>query len=102
MFRRLILTLTLAFLFGIGQQGVIAHQISHLDDLAPASHQQDKSAHSVCDECVGHSALAFAIGVAQFKPYIAKSSFEPLSYLVVQSSSRTLPTYLARAPPQFI
>lgn len=102
MLRRLILTLTLVFLFGLGQQGALVHQLSHLDDLAPASQQQDKSAHSVCDECLSHSVLAFALDAPQFRTFIAASTVEPSSYLFAQHVSRTLPTYQARAPPQFI
>lgn len=102
MFRRLILTLTLVFLFGLGQQGAIVHQLSHLDDLASSSHQQDKSAHSVCDECLSHSVLAFALGVDSFKAIIATSGLEQPPYLAAQPDSRTLTTYQARAPPLFI
>lgn len=102
MLRRLILTLTLAFLFGLGQQGALVHQLSHLDDLAPASQQQDKSAHSVCDECLSYSGLAHALGTSQFRPFLADHSFELPVYLQAQLSNRTLPTYQARAPPQFI
>jgi hypothetical protein len=102
MLRRLILTLTLVFLFGLGQQGAIVHQLSHLDDLASSSHQQDKSAHSVCDECLSHSVIAFALDVAPFKPFIAASAAEPFFYLAVQSANPTLLSYQARAPPLFI
>ena len=102
MLRRLILTLTLAFLFGLGQQGALVHQLSHLDDLAPASQQQDKSAHSVCDECLSYSVFAFALGTEHFKPFLAEYAFEPPVHLQAKHSNRTLPTYQARAPPQFI
>jgi len=102
MFRRLILTLTLIFLFGLGQQGAIVHQLSHLDDLASSSHQQDKSAHSVCDECLSHSVFAFALDVAAYKPFFAVFSDTPFVYLAAQSASPTLLTYQARAPPLFI
>jgi len=102
MIRRLILTLTLAFLFGLGQQGAIVHQLSHLDDLASSSHQQDKSAHSVCDECLSHSVIVFALDVAPFKPLIGKQGVEPFIYLAAQAASPPLHTYQARAPPQFI
>lgn len=103
MLRRLILTLTLAFLFGLGQQGALVHQLSHLDDLAPASQQQqDKAAHSICDECLSHSVLAFALGTEQFKPFLAEYAFASPAYLQAQLTTRTLPTYQARAPPQLI
>ena len=102
MLRRLILTLTLVFLFGLGQQGAVVHQLSHLDDLSPSSQQQDKSAHSVCDECLSHSVLAFALAATQFNPTLAEYAFEPPVYLQAQPTSRTSTTYQARAPPQFI
>lgn len=102
MFRRLILTLTLAFLFGLSQQGVIAHQISHLDDLAPLSQQQDQTAHSVCDQCLSHSGLAYALGVDHFAFALSKTGFEQTGYQVADHSRLTPSSYQARAPPQFI
>lgn len=102
MFRRLILTLTLVFLFGLGQQGVIAHQISHLDDLAPHSQQQDQTAHSVCDQCLHFSGLAYALVASQFFSVVSKPGFEQPAYEVANRSSLTLPSYHARAPPQFV
>ena len=102
MVRRLILTFTLVFLFGLGQQGAIVHQLSHLDDLADSSHQQDKAAHSVCDECLSHSVLAFAIAVDPFKLPVADAGLGPCISLVAQTTSQTLTRYQARAPPPFI
>src|SRR5688572_18418397 len=102
MFRRLILTLTLAFLFGLGQQGVIAHQISHLDDLAPLSQKQDQSAHSVCDQCLAYSALAHASGASPFVLSVSQPAFVPIEYQALNHSGLTLRPYQARAPPKFI
>jgi hypothetical protein len=102
MLRRLILTLTLAFLFGLGQQGVLVHPLSHLDDLASSSQQQDKSAHSVCDECLSHSVLAFVLDVAPFQAFAAQSGFEPHIHLAALPASHTPLSYQARAPPLFI
>lgn len=102
MLRRLILTLTLAFLFGLGQQGALVHQLSHLDDLAPLSQQQDKSVHSICDQCLSYSGLAHALGNSEFKPFPPESAFSQHTTPALLHTSRTLPTYQARAPPQFI
>ena len=102
MLRRLILTLTLAFLFGLGQQGVIAHQISHLDDLAPLSQQQDQTAHSVCDQCLAHSALAHALGGSYLSFAISRPEFIPSEHQAVNHSRLALSSYQARAPPRFI
>ena len=102
MFRRLILTLALTFLFGLGQQGVVAHQISHLDDLAPLSQPHDQTTHSVCDQCLVYSALAHASGVSPFVLAVSRPAFVPSEYQAVNHSSLTLSLYQARAPPQFI
>ena len=102
MFRRLVLTLTLAFLFGLGQQGVVVHQISHLDDLAPLSQQQDQSAHSACDQCLAHGALAHALGASYLAVTISQTEFTPSEYQAVDHSRLALSSYQARAPPRFI
>ena len=103
MLRRLILTLTLAFLFGLGQQGALVHQLSHLDDLAPVSHQQDsKSAHSVCDQCLAYSTLAHALASTYFSPPSAQPAFALFADNTLFSFSLTPSAYQARAPPQFI
>jgi hypothetical protein len=102
MLRRLILTLTLAFLFGIGQQGALVHQLSHVDDLASSSQQQDKSAHSVCDKCLSYSALAHALGVQAFQHFQPANSFTLHAHAQAHHTSLAPPFYRARAPPQFI
>jgi hypothetical protein len=102
MLRRLILTLTLAFLFGLGQQGALVHQLSHVDDLAPASQQQDKSAHSVCDQCLAYSTLAHALANPYFSPPLAESLFALFAEQESHAFRLTHVSYQARAPPQFI
>lgn len=102
MLRRLILTLTLVFLFGLGQQGALVHQLSHVDDLASSSQQQDNSAHSVCDECLSYSALVFALNVDAFKHFQPANSFTMHAYSHALHTSSTPSFYSARAPPQFI
>lgn len=102
MLRRLILTLTLVFLFGLGQQGALVHQLSHVDELASSSQQQDKSSHSVCDECLSYSALAFALNVDVFQHFQPAQSFTLHAYSQAQNTSLAPTFYRARAPPQFI
>jgi hypothetical protein len=102
MLRRLILTITLAFLFGLGQQGALVHQFSHLEELAPLSQQQDKGAHSVCDECIAYGGIAYAIHTAQFEFPLPPALFEKSSHQAAASLSSAVAPYLARAPPLFV
>ncbi len=100
MLRRLFLTLTLALLFGLGQQGALVHAVGHLADLQQHDRQQDKSHHnSVCDKCVVYAELGSAVGSASFDLPTASSS--PVSILTCTLRSRSIlhQPYTARAPP---
>ena len=101
MLRRFILTITLALLFGLGQQGAAIHQISHLDDLAPVS-QHDKAAHSVCDQCLGYSGIAHALHSSSFALPLLQSDFALPVFQATSSLNLTSSPYSARAPPQFV
>ena len=97
MFRRLFLILSLALLFGLGQQGAAAHAISHLAD---EQHQQDKSGHaSFCDKCVVYAGLASAMASTVFvlPPTITRhtASCEQTPH----ASAALQLSYAARAPP---
>jgi hypothetical protein len=63
--RRLLLIVSLALLFGLGQQGVAVHAITHL-----AEHQETQNKgtpqHQVCDKCVVYSGLAGAVATGTF------------------------------------
>lgn len=63
MFRRLFLVLSLAFLFGLGQQGAAVHAISHFADEQSQSRQDNKAHHAAfCDKCVTYASLGSAVG----------------------------------------
>lgn len=101
MLRRLILTFALALLFGLGQQGVIVHEISHYADLVPQSQKQDKAPHSpVCEQCLSHSALANALDTGELSLVLLNSVHEAILQANASTHSNLpLHAYSARAPP---
>ena len=102
MLRRLILTLVLAFMFGLGQQGAAVHEISHYADINPSSQQQDKAPHSpLCEKCLSYSGMASAVGVSHYAPPMLTAGFEPFSYHSSNHLSPISAAYSARAPPVF-
>lgn len=102
MLRRLILSFTLALLFGLGQMGAVTHEISHYADLTPQSQQQDKAPHSpVCDKCLGYGELAHALTADALTVPMLQAGFETHPYNTFSHLSFTLLPYSARAPPQF-
>lgn len=106
MLRKLFLTFALVFLFAMGQQGALVHEISHYADLgsglAPASQQQDKAPHSpACDKCFSYGELANALAVSDFVvPEIAGAN-TPIAAVTGQLLNHNSSPYSARAPPRF-
>lgn len=99
MLRRLLLTLTLALLFGLGQQGAATHAISHLADWQQ-DQQQDKSGHApVCDKCVVYAELASALAGSVFTPPPIPQVHTVHVPLWVHADSTLHFPYAARAPP---
>ncbi len=100
MLRRLILTLSLALVFVLAQQGVAVHEISHYADFNPASQQQDKAPHSgTCGQCLSFSGLAHALGVSYFSVAVLAAGFETTLFSSNNHRSPALTSYSARAPP---
>jgi hypothetical protein len=98
MLRRMFLILTLALLFGLGQQGSVMHAISHLADAQ--EQQQDKKHNAPCEQCVTYAKLANAVPgtAAGVLPHI------PPLYAIPAETAHTvdplhLYAYPARAPP---
>jgi len=100
MLRRLILSFSLIFLFALGQQGAVLHEISHYAEVNPSSQQQDKAPHSsVCDKCLSYGELASALSVHYFAPPILAAGYELTAFSSSSHPSNTLLSYLARGPP---
>lgn len=99
MLLRLLLPLILALLFTLGQQGAIAHSISHLADSQ--EQQPDKSGHvPVCEKCVTYAKLGHALHAAVFElPVIALAHHDPSRHLF-QNHSTHPGFYAARGPPE--
>jgi hypothetical protein len=57
MWRRYFITFFLALLFVLTQQGVTAHEISHISDNISHSQKQDKSHQGFCEKCASASQL---------------------------------------------
>ena len=57
MLRRYFITFFLGLLFVLTQQGVTAHEISHITDNISHSQKQDKSNQGFCEKCASASQL---------------------------------------------
>ncbi len=102
MLRRLVLTLALALVFGLGQMGAAMHEISHYANLNPSSQKQkqDQTPHSeVCGQCLSYSNLANALSVSYFIPLTRTVGFEAAFFNTPSHHSPALTSYSARAPP---
>ena len=102
MLRRHLLSFCLALLFVLGQHGAAVHEISHAEDLASTSQQQDQAPHSpVCDQCLSYGKLSAGLGVDYFTPPLLDADFAFDSCIVLGRACPTLSAYHARAPPRF-
>lgn len=100
MFRRLFLVLSLALLFGLGQQGAAVHIISHFADEQNQSQQDSKAHHaSFCDKCVVYASLGSAVGADHlaFGPLVDHQAHF-IESGVLRFADHTH-HYAARAPP---
>jgi len=100
MLRRLLLVLSLAFLFGLAQQGAAVHAISHLADWPEHTHQDKDSPHApVCEKCVVYAQLGNAVGSVHIVHGL-QSNHEaiPAPTQSLRYSNHHNP-YAARAPP---
>jgi hypothetical protein len=99
MLRRLFLILTLAFLFGLGQQGVAMHAISHYADAQ--EQQQDKQTHSTaaCEQCVVYANLVGAVPSPAFLLPPCTGTHVTVAAQAVAADAFYLLAYSARAPP---
>lgn len=101
MLRRMFLIFTLAFLFGLGQQGAAMHAISHYADAQ--EQQQDKKTHSTaaCEQCVVYAKLASAVPSATFVLPPSTGEYFAVAAHTVAVGPVHLFAYSARAPPVF-
>lgn len=100
MFRRIFLVLTLALLFGLGQQGAAVHAISHLADWQQNQQQPDKGQHETpCDKCVVYAELGNAVGSQPVVPPILERSYQQHDHYQLRAGHASSHPYCARAPP---
>lgn len=103
MAHKTLFALILALLLGLGQQGALLHELSHLERLDPTSQQQPASPHtSSCDQCLSFSHFAHAIGAS----FIALPQLAASHWTAPRSATSWLqrhsPLYAARAPPHLV
>lgn len=111
MLSRWALTLSLALMFALSQQGALVHEISHFRDYTNSTSQPDNdgdgdgkadsknTAGHFCAKCAAFSALASTVGVHAFIPPLLANSFETVVYSTSSHTSSTFLSYAARAPP---
>jgi hypothetical protein len=98
MLRRMFLILTLALLFGLGQQGSAMHAVSHLAEAQ--EQQQDKKHNTPCEQCVTYAKLANALAGT---PVCLLPHLPAACALAMEAAYAVDPLHLyaypARAPP---
>jgi hypothetical protein len=100
MLHRFFLNLTLALLFGLGQQGVAVHAISHLADWQQGQQQPDKGQHqSPCDKCVVYAELGSAVGTQHATLLAPEHGYQRCDWLLQLVGNSFSHSYSARAPP---
>jgi len=100
MLRRVFLVLTLALLFGLGQQGAAVHAISHLADWQQNQQQPDKGQHeTTCDKCVTYAQLGSAVGSQHFALPTPQHSYHRHAPRAMRAGFSSSYSYSARAPP---
>lgn len=99
MLRRAFLVLTLALLFGLGQQGAVMHALTHLADVQ--EQQPDKKHNAPCEQCVTYAKLANAVPSAAFTAPALPVSHGSLVEVHASTQPLHLFAYPARAPPYF-
>jgi len=109
MLRKYFFSFALAFLFALGQQGALVHEISHVADYSPGglsadlatkSNQQDKAPHSpVCDKCLGYAQLAGTMASSPLVLPVSPTGFLQFSHDSTSHHSLSPTSYSARAPP---
>ena len=103
MLRRLFLILTLALLFGLGQQGAAVHAISHLADAQGESQPDKKAPHlSFCDKCVVYASLGHALGTQHLVFAAPADHFAPFGESGMRRGADPVHHYAARAPPSLV
>lgn len=99
MLHRLLLTIALIFLFGLGQQGALTHAVGHLAD-SQQNRPQDKSHHApACDKCVVYAEISSAHGATIFA--LPRNNNTHVLHESPLARTDSIPhfSYAARAPP---
>lgn len=100
MIRRIFLVLSLALLFGFGQQGAAVHAVSHLADWQLKQQQPDKGQHETpCDKCVVYAELGSAVGTQAVALPSLENSYQQHAQYQLRAGHASGHSYSARAPP---
>jgi hypothetical protein len=99
MLRRYFITFFFALLFVLTQQGVTAHEISHVSDNISHSQKQDKSHQDFCEKCasgnqLGNGLISSAHHTFSNSLHADCDGFSP-QYVTLASDL----IYFAQAPP---
>jgi hypothetical protein len=106
MLQKMLLSLSLALLLSIGQQGAVLHELSHFSGTealytdSAAAPDQDQAPHSpACEKCLGYAGLGHSITTAiTILPVVSgEANASPDTYHIYQPI--LLRAYTARAPP---
>ncbi|MDP3087541.1 MAG: hypothetical protein Q8M99_05040 [Methylotenera sp.] len=102
MLQRLTLNLALVFLFVFTQVGISAHEVSHLNDIAKHTQQDESAPAEQCEKCISYSQVASALQSTSFTLQSFEGRFEAISSDYFKTETPLQTAYAARAPPQKI
>jgi len=106
MLQKMLISLSLALLLSIGQQGAVLHELSHVSGIealsadATLAPEQDQAPHSsACEKCLGYAGLGHSIttAITNIPVVSGEANASPDTYHTYQPIQ--LRAYTARAPP---
>jgi hypothetical protein len=99
MLRRYFTALLFTLLLVITQQGLVAHEISHIDNPISHSQKQDKSHANFCEKCANYSELGSGL-TPNFHQYSIVTGHHAFHIFSAKCSNTRLKlNYSAQAPP---
>lgn len=99
MLKRFGLHVALIFLFAFAQIGVVTHEISHVEDLATHSQQNQNTHGEQCEQCISFAKIAGGLPAQIFVLPISQTASIAAIQLSSQTLSQPYTAYAARAPP---
>ena len=97
--RRLYLSLAMALMMLMSQQGVVWHEIGHLSGSSPAQLQKQKPIDKLCSGCLAFAHLAVSVKPEIQTPPALAGDHPLVAPQAVVSVAADAPRHRSRGPP---